>query len=95
MVLIAFVRRWRQVLIAVVAIPTSLVAAALTLHWTGTTFNAISIAGLAVALTVVVDAAITGADAMTRSRNVAGATLAVGRPLRRTPPLSPRWSCFR
>ncbi len=79
--LIAFVRRWRQVLISVVAIPTSLVAAALVLHWTGTTFNAISIAGLAIALTVVVDAAITGADALTRSRNVAGATQAVGRPM--------------
>ena len=79
--LIAFVRRWRQVLIAVVAIPTSLVAAALVLHWTGMTFNAISIAGLAVALTVVVDAAITGADALTRSRNVAAATQAIGRPM--------------
>ena len=79
--LIAFVRRWRQVLISVVAIPTSLVAAALALHWTGATFNAISLAGLAVALTVVVDAAIAGADALTRSRDVAGATRAVGRPM--------------
>jgi len=79
--LIAFVRRWRQVLISVVAIPISLVAAALALHWTGMTFNAISIAGLAVALTVVVDAAIAGADALTRSRNVAGATQAIGRPM--------------
>ena len=78
--LIAFVRRWRQVFISVVAIPTSLVAAALAIHWTGMTFNAISIAGLAVALTVVVDAAITGADALTRSRNAGAATLAVGRP---------------
>ncbi|MGH3474068.1 MAG: efflux RND transporter permease subunit [Aeromicrobium sp.] len=79
--LIAFVRRWRQVLISVVAIPTSLVATALVLHWTGTTFNAISIAGLALALTVVVDAAITGADALSRSRDAAGATRAVGRPM--------------
>ena len=79
--LIAFVRRWRQVLISVVAIPISMVAAALTLHWTGSTFNAISIAGLAIALTVVVDAAIAGADALTRSRNVAGATQAIGRPM--------------
>ena len=79
--LLAFVRRWRQVLISVVAIPTSLVSAALVLHWTGMTFNAISIAGLALALTVVVDAAITGADALTRSRNMADATRAVGRPM--------------
>jgi Cu/Ag efflux pump CusA len=77
--LIAFVRRWRQVLISVVAIPTSLVAAALVLHWTGATFNAISLVGLAIALTVVVDAAVAGADALTRSRDVGGATRAVGR----------------
>ena len=79
--LIAFVRRWRQVLISVVTIPTSLVAAALVVHWTGQTFNAISIAGLAIALTVVVDAAVTGADALTRSRDAAAATQAVGRPM--------------
>ena len=79
--LIAFVRRWRQVFIAVVAIPTSLVSAALVLSWTGQSFNAISIAGLVLALTVVIDAAVTGADALTRSRGVAEATRAVGRPL--------------
>jgi Cu/Ag efflux pump CusA len=79
--LIAFVRRWRQVFITVVAVPTSMLAAALVLHWTGMTFNAISIAGLAVALTVVVDAAITGADALARSRDARGATQAVGRPM--------------
>ena len=79
--LIAFVRRWRQVFISVVAIPTSLVAAALVMHWNGGSFNAISIAGLALALTLVVDAAVTGADALTRSRDVAGATQAVARPM--------------
>ncbi|MGH3456779.1 efflux RND transporter permease subunit [Aeromicrobium sp.] len=79
--LLAFVRRWRQVFISVVAIPTSLVAAALVMHWTGMTFNAISIAGLALALTVVVDAAITGSDALTRSHSVSRATQAVGRPM--------------
>jgi Cu/Ag efflux pump CusA len=79
--LIAFVRRWRQVFISVVTIPTSLVAAALVVHWMGLTFNAISIAGLAVALTVVVDAAITGADALTRSRDAGVATRAIGRPM--------------
>ncbi len=79
--LIAFIRRWRQVFISVVTIPTSLVAAALVVHWTGQTFNAISIAGLAIALTVVVDAAVTGADALTRSRNAGAATQAIGRPM--------------
>jgi Cu/Ag efflux pump CusA len=79
--LLAFVRRWRQVFIAVATIPTSLVAAALVVHWTGGTFNAISLAGLALALTVVVDAAVSGADALTRSGGVAAVTRAVGRPL--------------
>jgi Cu/Ag efflux pump CusA len=79
--LVAFVRRWRQVFISVVTIPTSLVAAALAVHWSGQTFNAISIAGLAIALTVVVDAAVTGADALTRSRDAGTATRAIGRPM--------------
>lgn len=78
--LIAFIRRWREVLVAVVAIPTALVAAALVMHWTGHTFNAISIAGLALALTVVVDAAVAGSTALTRSSGVAEATRAVARP---------------
>jgi Cu/Ag efflux pump CusA len=79
--LIGFVRRWREILVCVVAIPTAMVAAALAMHWTGQTFNAISVVGLVVALTVVVDTAITGADALSRSRDLAGATRAVGRPL--------------
>lgn len=79
--LIAAVRRWRQVLITVVAVPTSLVAAALVAHWSGMTVNAISVLGIAVALTVVVDAAITGADALKRSPDAGAATRAVGRPM--------------
>ena len=79
--LVACVRRWRQVLVAVVAVPVSLVSAALALHWTGHTFNAISIAGLALAMTVVVDAAVQGADAMTRPGGVAATTRAAVRPM--------------
>ncbi len=79
--LVAFVRRWRQVLISVIAIPTSLVASALVMNWTGGTFNAISIAGLALALTVIIDAAVSGADALTRSTNVSEATRAIARPM--------------
>ena len=81
LVLIGFVRRWRQVLIAAVAIPTSSVSAALALHWTGHSFNAISIAGLALALTVVVDAAVSGAAAMSRSGGVAATARAAARPV--------------
>ncbi|MGA9715414.1 MAG: efflux RND transporter permease subunit [Aeromicrobium sp.] len=81
LVLVALVRRWRQVAITVITVPTSVVAAALVLGWTGGTFNAISLAGLALALTVVIDAAITGADSLTRSPDAAAATRAVGRPM--------------
>lgn len=79
--LVALVRRWRQVLISLVVIPTSLVTAGLVLHWTGGTFNAISIAGLALALTVVIDAAVAGADSLSRSPGISEATRALGRPM--------------
>ena len=79
--LVALVRRWRQVLITLVVIPTSLVSAGLVLHFTGGTFNAISIAGLALALTVVIDAAVTGADSLSRSPSVFETTRALGRPM--------------
>jgi Cu/Ag efflux pump CusA len=59
--LAAFLFEWRAVLIALVTIPVSLVAAALVLDAAGETFNAISFAGLAVATVVVIDEAVAGA----------------------------------
>ena len=53
-------------LIALVTIPVSLVAAALVLDVLGETFNAISFAGLAVALAVVIDDAVVGAENVAR-----------------------------
>ncbi len=79
--LVALVRRWRQALISLVVIPTALVTAGLVLHWTGGTFNVISIAGLALALTVVIDAAVAGADSLSRSSGAAEATRTLGRPM--------------
>ncbi|HSD81180.1 MAG TPA: efflux RND transporter permease subunit [Solirubrobacteraceae bacterium] len=66
LVLAAFLLEWRAVLIALVTIPLSLVAAALVLDLLGESFNAISAAGLAVALALVVDDAVTSADAIRR-----------------------------
>ena len=60
--LAAFLFQWRTVLIALVTIPVALVAAALVLDTMGETFNAISFAGLAVALAVVIDDAVVGAE---------------------------------
>ena len=64
--LAAFLFHWRTVLIALVTIPVSLVAAALVLDLLDETFNAISFAGLAVALAVVVDDAVVGAENVAR-----------------------------
>jgi Cu/Ag efflux pump CusA len=63
--LVAFLRRWHAVLIGAVAIPVSFVAALLVLHFTGGTLNALALAGLAMALGVVVD------DAVSDSRSIA------------------------
>jgi CzcA family heavy metal efflux pump len=64
--LVAFLFQWRTVVIALVTIPVSLVAAALVLDLMGETFNAISFAGLAVALAIVIDDAVAGAEAVGR-----------------------------
>ena len=66
LVLAAFLFQWRTVLIALVTIPVSLVAAALVLDLMGETFNAISFAGLAVALAIVIDDAVVGAENVAR-----------------------------
>jgi CzcA family heavy metal efflux pump len=58
----AFLFQWRSVLIALFTIPLSLIAAGLVLHLLGETFNALSFAGLAIALAVVVDDAVVGAE---------------------------------
>jgi len=49
---------WRAALISLVAIPLSLMAAGLVLYHSGTTFNVIVLAGLVIAVAVVVDDAI-------------------------------------
>jgi CzcA family heavy metal efflux pump len=66
LILAAFLRRWRTVLIGLVTIPVSLVAAALVLDALGETFNAISFAGLAVAIVVVIDDAVVGVENVAR-----------------------------
>ncbi len=56
--LAALLFQWRTLLIALVTLPVSMVTAALVLDILGETFNAISFAGLAVALAVVIDDAV-------------------------------------
>ena len=57
-ILILFLFEWRTALISVVAIPLSLMAAALVLMYLGTTINVMILAGLVIAIGVVVDDAI-------------------------------------
>jgi CzcA family heavy metal efflux pump len=61
----AFLFAWRTALIAVIAMATSLLAAVLVLTWTHTTFNSMIVAGLILALVVVID------DAVGDTENVA------------------------
>jgi Cu/Ag efflux pump CusA len=62
----AFLFEWRTVLIGLFTVPLSLVAAAFVLDLLGETFNAISFAGLAAAVAVVVDDAVAGAENVAR-----------------------------
>ncbi|HEV7882993.1 MAG TPA: efflux RND transporter permease subunit [Solirubrobacteraceae bacterium] len=64
--LAAFLMRWRTVLASLVAVPLSLVTAALVLDLLGTTMNAISFAGLAAAVAIVVGDAVVGAERVAR-----------------------------
>jgi CzcA family heavy metal efflux pump len=66
LIIAAFLFQARTVLICLITIPLALVAAGLVLDLLGETFNAISFAGLAVALIVVVDDAVVGAENVAR-----------------------------
>jgi CzcA family heavy metal efflux pump len=66
LIVAAFLFQWRTVFIALVTIPVSLVAAALVLDLLGETFNAISFAGLAVAVAVVIDDAVVSVENVAR-----------------------------
>ena len=58
LVLVAFLFEWRTALISLLAIPLSLMAAVLVLYLTGDTINTMILAGLVIAVGVVVDDAI-------------------------------------
>ncbi|HYM59069.1 MAG TPA: efflux RND transporter permease subunit [Solirubrobacteraceae bacterium] len=62
LILAAFLFQWRSVFVALVTIPLALTAAALVLDVLGETFNAISFAGLALAVALVVDDAVVGVE---------------------------------
>jgi CzcA family heavy metal efflux pump len=57
---------WRAAVITLIAIPLALIAASALVGWAGGTLNTMVLAGLVIALAVVVDDAILGIDAMLR-----------------------------
>lgn len=63
-----FLRRWRATLIVAAAIPISLLTTFIVLKLTGRTLNVISLAGLAFAVGMVVDAAIVVLESIVRQR---------------------------
>jgi Cu/Ag efflux pump CusA len=75
LVLFALFLEWRAVLVSLVTIPVSLLAAALVLSLRGETLNAIAFAGLLLAIGVVTDDAVVAAQTVRRRRGDAEATL--------------------
>ncbi len=59
-------RNWRSVLLALVTIPLALAAAASVLYLLGATISAVTVAGLVLAIGMVVDEVVTGVDAVAR-----------------------------
>jgi CzcA family heavy metal efflux pump len=64
--LAVFLWWWRTALMAIVAIPLSVLAAVLVLHVLGKSMNAMVFAGLVAALVLVIDEAVVDVDAVTR-----------------------------
>jgi CzcA family heavy metal efflux pump len=72
LVLVAFLFEWRTALISLLAIPLSLVAALLVLYLTGDTINTMILAGLVIAVGVVVDDAIIDVENIWRRLRLRG-----------------------
>ncbi|MEU8300487.1 efflux RND transporter permease subunit [Micromonospora sp. NPDC048909] len=66
LILVFFLFEWRVALISTISIPLSLVAAGLVLDWTGATINTMILAGLVIALGVLVDDAIIDVENIVR-----------------------------
>ena len=65
-VLLALFHNWRAALVGLLTIPVSLMTALLVIHWTGATMNAMVLAGLVIALGVVIDETIVLTESVAR-----------------------------
>lgn len=68
-ILVLFLFDWRTTLVAAVSVPLSLFAAVLALDFLGEGLNSIVLAGLVVGLAVIIDDAVSGAEALRRRLN--------------------------
>lgn len=66
LLLLAFYFQWRSALISLIAIPLSLLGAGIVLYLTDATFDVVLLAGMVVALTIVVDDAIVDVENVSR-----------------------------
>jgi Cu/Ag efflux pump CusA len=65
-VLLAFLFNWRSGVVSLITMPLSLLAALLVLYYRGATFNVMVLAGLVIALVVVIDDVVIGVEQITR-----------------------------
>ncbi len=79
LVLIGLLYDWRAALVSLVAVPVSLMTAALVLIATGATVNALLVAGFLVAIGVVVDDGVSTTTAVRRRLDAASGTTDLGR----------------
>ena len=86
--LTAFLLRWRAIVILLITVPLSFVAAALVLDLSGATMNTVALVGLLAALALVIDDAIVTVDAIdvadARGRSGSRAPRAISRGVRST-----------
>ena len=75
-VLLALFHSWRAAVVGLLTIPVSLMAALLVIHWSGATLNVMVLAGLVIALGVIIDEAIVLTEGMVkRMRDGSGMSL--------------------
>ncbi|MCB0064218.1 MAG: efflux RND transporter permease subunit [Caldilineaceae bacterium] len=70
-VLLLFLWNWRTALVSIIVIPTSVIAAGMVLYWRGETLNIMTIAGLVIALGVIIDDVVVDMAHVTRRLRMA------------------------
>lgn len=75
LVLLLFLWNWRTALISIVTIPLALITAGMVLYWRGVTLNAMTMAGLMIALGVIIDDVVVDVENIARRLREASANV--------------------